>query len=86
MHSTANIRTHLDASQRGREFAQSLTVGARVTCSADFTSPIGASFRAGHGFTVESIGTVNIRLRADVCGSVVWIALGDGRFYTDAWR
>lgn len=81
-----STRDFLVDSERGAELARSLAVGARVVCDRAFTSPIGASFLAGHGFTVESVGTVNVRLRADVCGSFVWIALGDGRFYTDAWR
>lgn len=80
------LRTFLTASKTGAAFARTLVAGDRVTCSAAFTSLIGASFRAGDGFTVESVGEVNIRLRADGCGSVVWIAVSDGRFYTDAWR
>lgn len=84
--SNPTTREFLTASKTGSAFARTLAAGDRVTCSAAFTSPIGASFRAGHGFTVESVGEVNIRLRADICGSVVWIALSDGRFYTDAWR
>lgn len=86
MNAPNTLREFLAANKAGRAFAHTLTAGDRVTCSAGFTSLIGASFRAGHAFTVESVGEVNIRLRADVCGSVVWIAKSDGRFYTDAWK
>lgn len=56
-------------------------VGQRVTNSTAFTSPIGTYFPRGTLFTVEiggDTGGRSIKLRADQCGSVVWIS--DGLF------
>lgn len=59
----------------------SYEVGEKVTCSKAFTSPIGTHFPAGSVFTVEIGGETagrSIALRADQCGSRVWIS--DGLF------
>jgi len=58
-------------------------VGDKVTNSHAFTSPIDTHFPAGTMFTVEIGGETagrSIALRADRCGSRVWIS--DGLFLT----
>jgi formylmethanofuran dehydrogenase subunit C len=65
-----------------------LSAGQKITNSKAFVSPIGAYFAAGSVFTVEVVGTVNTRCRANMCGSVVWVMgneIGD-IIATDAWR
>jgi hypothetical protein len=52
-----------------------LNVGDKVTLRASFTSPIGASFRAGAVFIVDLVGE-SVRMRAAICGSVVWVSWG----------
>jgi hypothetical protein len=54
----------------------SYNVGDKVTNQTAFTSPIGCYFAAGTVFTVEVVGEVNTRCRADRCGSVVWVTGG----------
>ena len=56
-----------------------LAVGTTFTCAADFTTPIGCSFRKGHKFTIVSIGSVNCRAAAEICGTLVWVTRGDLR-------
>lgn len=55
------------------------TAGERITIPVSFTSPIGCWFSAGSTFIVEiggETGGRSIKLRAERCGSVVWISDG----------
>lgn len=55
-----------------------LKVGDKISASKPFTSPIGVHFSKDAVFTVEIVGSKSVKLRADQCGSVVW--LSDGLF------
>lgn len=50
-----------------------LKVGAVLFNSKPFTSRTGAHFAAGAEFEVLIVGTVSVQLRAQLCGSLVWL-------------
>ena len=57
----------------------SLVVGSTFTIASDYTSPIGCFFRAGHRFTIVSIGEVHCWAQADICGSLILVTRGQLR-------
>lgn len=56
--------------------AAALEVGATLKITAAITTPTGAHFAAGHTFTVNLIGPVNVRCHAKGCNTIVWFTRG----------